>query len=958
MLDGNKSLKDTLNLPRTDFAMKANLPQNEPKRLERWEAERLYAKIRAERAGAPKYILHDGPPYANGAIHLGHALNKCIKDFVVKTKTMAGFDAPYIPGWDCHGLPIEIKVDEKLGGKKLEMDPVSVRKACREYAAKFIDLQRSQFKRLGVFGRWDKPYETMDFAYEAKILETFYGFYEKGFVYKGLKPVYWCSHDRTALAEAEVEYEQHTSPSVYVRYKLTSAPEKIDPKLRGLDVYTIIWTTTPWTLPASLAIAFNSDIQYTALQDADVVYIVATELVEQVRRACDLIGDLKNATSIATFPGSQLDRVTFAHPFLDREILGVNADYVTTEQGTGAVHTAPAHGPDDFATGQRYDLRLTCDVDAQGKLRNGLPEYDGMFVHKANGPIKDLLRERKALMGAHDLLHQYPHCWRCHHPLIFRATDQWFIRMDTPVLSPKEETAQTTFRERALDEIKRVAWDPAWGEERISNMIATRPDWCISRQRIWGVPIAVFLCEKCHEPLNDEAINGSVVSLFAKEGADAWYQRDASSLLPTGTACPTCGGTEFRREMDILDVWFESGASWNAVLEVEPELHFPADLYTEGGDQHRGWFHSSLLSAVGLKDVAPYRMVATSGWTLDEQGRAFSKSLGNGVDPVDVADRLGGEIIRLWVASVDFREDVAASEGLMQRVSENYRKLRNTLRFLLSNLYDFVPGRDAVDWVAMQGLDQYILARTAELDAKVRKAYDEFEFHRAYQALNEFTNTDLSALYCDVVKDRLYTLAPNSSGRRSAQTALWRIAETLTRLIAPILSFTADEVWQYLPDVDGRLSSVHLALFPAVQEIVPGVVADLEADWERLLDIRSLVFTELEALRLSKAIGKSLEASVQIIAAEGSPDATLLVKHEAVLAEFFNVSQATVQAVGESYESSALLVRATVANGTKCNRCWRVVSDVGADGRWPAVCTRCADALAAIGLAPSNEEAA
>lgn len=951
-----KTLKSTLNLPKTDFAMKANLPQNEPTRLAQWDADDLYAKIRAAREGAPKYILHDGPPYANGAIHLGHALNKCIKDFVVKTKTMAGFDAPYVPGWDCHGLPIEIKVDEKLGGKKLEMDPVAVRKACREYAAKFIDLQRSQFKRLGVFGRWAKPYATMDFPYEASILETFYGFYEKGYVYKGLKPVYWCSHDHTALAEAEVEYEMHTSPSVYVRYKLTSAPENIDPRLAGKEVYTIIWTTTPWTLPASVAVAFNPEIEYVAIDDVSGVYIVAKALLEDVRLPCNLIGDLKTAVEIASFPGSKLDRVTFAHPFLDRQILGVNADYVTTEQGTGAVHTAPAHGPDDFTTGQRYDLPLTCNVDAHGKLRNGLPEYDGLFVHKANAPIIELVATKTALMGRHNLEHKYPHCWRCHNPLIFRATEQWFIGMETPVLSPKG--AGTTFRERALDEIKRVVWDPSWGEERISNMIATRPDWCISRQRIWGVPIAVFLCEKCHEPLNDAKINASIVKLFQSEGADAWYSHSAEQLLPAGTSCKSCGAVmQFRKEMDILDVWFESGASWHAVLDVEPELHWPADLYTEGGDQHRGWFHSSLLSSVGIRDSAPYKYVATSGWTLDEQGRAFSKSLGNGVDPVDVANRLGGEIIRLWVASVDFREDVAASEGLMQRVSENYRKLRNTLRFLLSNLFDFDPAKNAVEWAALQPLDQYILARTAELDAKIRNSYDHFEFHRAYQALNEFINTDLSAMYLDVIKDRLYTFAPNSQARRSAQTSLWRIAEALTRLIAPILSFTAEEVWQYLPKMEDRVSSVHLALFPAMQEIVPGTVSGIEADWERLLAIRSIVMVELEALRLSKAIGKSLEASIQIMAQEGSADAILLVKYEEALPEFFNVSQASVQVVGATNEDKVILIRATVAEGTKCGRCWRVVPDVGVDARWPAVCGRCAEALEAIDFPAMSGEA-
>jgi isoleucyl-tRNA synthetase len=954
-----KSLKSTLNLPQTDFAMKANLPQNEPARLAEWDLSGLYGLIREARKGAPKYILHDGPPYANGAIHLGHALNKCIKDFVVKTKTMAGFDAPYVPGWDCHGLPIEIKVDEQLGGKKLEMDPVAVRQACREYAGRFIDLQRSQFKRLGVFGRWDKPYATMDFPYEASILETFYGFYEKGFVYKGLKPVYWCSHDHTALAEAEVEYEMHTSPSVYVRYRLTSPPGAIDPRLTGKSVWTIIWTTTPWTLPASLAVAFGPDVEYVALEDDQDVYIVAQALLPQVRDAGNLIGNLKSAKVIANFAGTKLDRVTFEHPFLDREILGVNANYVTTEQGTGAVHTAPAHGPDDFATGQKYGLPLTSNVDAQGKLRNydGLP-FDGLFVQKANPIIKELVRERGALMGEHDLHHSYPHCWRCHKPLIFRATEQWFISMDTPVLSPKSEKRTETFRERALDEISRVVWDPAWGEERISNMIATRPDWCISRQRIWGVPIAVFLCDRCHEPLNDEAINKSIVDLFKKDGADAWYVHGAESLLPAGTACKSCGAVmQFRKEMDILDVWFESGASWHAVLDVEPELHWPADLYTEGGDQHRGWFHSSLLSSVGIKDAAPYKMVATSGWTLDEQGRAFSKSLGNGVDPVDVANRLGGEIIRLWVASVDFREDVAASENLMQRVSENYRKLRNTLRFLLSNLADFDPVKDSIAWADMQPLDQYILARTAELDVAIRKAYDEFEFHRAYQSLNEFTNADLSALYLDVVKDRLYTFPPKSSARRSAQTAMWRIAEALTRLIAPILSFTAEEVWQFLPTLPSRTSSVHLSLFPDVSDIVPGRVAGLETDWEQLMTVRQLVMLELETLRSAKAIGKSLDASIRIIVAEGADIATVLAQYESSLAEFFNVSQATVQVIAASQESSNMLIEAQIADGNKCGRCWRVVTDVGIDKRWPTVCARCSEALNAIGFPAMTSEA-
>jgi isoleucyl-tRNA synthetase len=944
-----KPLKSTLNLPQTTFAMKANLPINEPIRLEAWQKQDLYRQIRLARAGSPKYILHDGPPYANGAIHLGHALNKCIKDFVVKTKTMAGYDSPYVPGWDCHGLPIEIKVDEQLGRKKLEMDPLAVRKACREYAQKYVDLQRSQFERIGVFGRWGSPYLTMSHAYEAAIVETFYNFFENDFVYKGLKPVYWCIHDRTALAEAEIEYEMHTSPSIYVRYKLTSDPAAIDPALAGLPVYTIIWTTTPWTLPASLAVAFNPELDYVALKNTDGnVYIVAEALAEPTRQACQLA----EAKEITHFKGDRLDRVTFRHPFLDREILGVNADYVTTEQGTGAVHTAPAHGPDDFATGSRYGLPQTCDVDGSGRLRNGLPEYDGLQVFKANPAIVELVRSRGALMGLSEINHSYPHCWRCHNPVIFRATEQWFISMETPM--QKSDGSPTTFRQRTLDEIANVKWDPAWGQERISNMIATRPDWTISRQRIWGVPIAVFLCEKCHTPLNDKAVNRSIVELFHKEGADAWYAHDVSNLLPAGTACASCGGTEFRKEMDILDVWFESGASWHAVLDVEPELHWPADLYTEGGDQHRGWFHSSILTSVAVRGKAPYKMVATSGWTLDEQGRAFSKSLGNGVDPVDIAKRLGGEIVRLWVASVDFREDVAASENLMQRVSDNYRKLRNTFRFLLGNLHDFDPTRDAQrDFAKLEPLDQYILARLAELDRKIRRAYDDFEFHRAYHALNEFTNTDLSALYLDVLKDRLYTFAPNHPARRSAQTALWHIAEVLTRLVAPILSFTADEVWQALPQVEGREASVHLALFFPFSEIITTDAKNILEDWQKLLDVRSEALVSIEAERKAGRVGKGLDASVDLLVSDAALT-QLLTRYTTALPELFNVSQVTLkEAVASDDPQRIPVVAITVpASGTKCERCWRYTNDVGNVAKYPTVCLRCSEALEAIGYPP------
>lgn len=953
-LAGVKPLKATLNLPATAFAMKANLPQTEPARLASWVEQDLYGQIRKARDGAPKYILHDGPPYANGAIHLGHALNKCIKDFVVKTKTMAGFDSPYVPGWDCHGLPIEIKVDEQLGRKKLEMPAVSVRRACREYAQKFVDLQRSQFERIGVFGRWNNPYLTMSFEYEARIVETFYEFFEQGFVYKGLKPVFWCIHDQTALAEAEVEYEMHTSPSIYVRYKLTSAPENVSPELAGRDVYTIIWTTTPWTVPASQAVAFNPELEYVAISSGaeDPVYVVAGALREEVEKRC---GMATEADPIARFNGIRMDGATFAHPFLNRTVMGVNAAYVTADQGTGAVHTAPAHGVDDFYTGKKYNLPELQYVDNAGRQKNtpavGELEhqpFEGLTVFQSNAVITEILRKHGALLSASEFEHSYPHCWRCHNPVIVRATEQWFIGMETPIPvvgEIVEDQGTQTFRQAALDAIKTVVWDPAWGEERISNMIATRPDWCISRQRIWGVPIAVFLCNQCHQPLVDETVNASIVELFKRESADAWYVRTPAELLPDGITCASCGNAErsdFRKEVDILDVWFESGASWHAVLEQEPELRFPADLYTEGGDQHRGWFHSSLLNSVALRGIAPYRRVATSGWTLDEQGRAFSKSLGNGVDPVDVAKRLGAEIVRLWVASVDFREDVAASENLMQRVSDNYRKLRNTLRFLLGNIHDFDPAKNAVAFATMEPLDQYILARTAELDAKIRKAYDDLEFHRAYHALNEFVNTDLSALYLDVLKDRLYTFAPNAPARRSAQTALWRIAEALTRLIAPILSFTADEVWGYLPKMEGRESSVHLALFPDLADIVPGSEAGLEAEWEHLLEVRSQVLAKLEVLRADKVIGKSLEAVVSLAETSNA----FLQKYVVALPELFNVSEVEFTSGGSDGE----LLSVRRSEQPKCERCWRYVSDVGKNARFPEVCLRCADALVEIGF--------
>jgi isoleucyl-tRNA synthetase len=934
-------IKSTVNLPKTGFPMKAGLPQNEPKMLARWEAMGLYKRVRELRKGLPLYILHDGPPYANGPIHLGHALNKCLKDFIVKSKNMAGFDAPYIPGWDCHGLPIEIKVDQKLGGKKLQMQTLDVRRECRKYAQKFLDLQREQFKRMGVLGRFEKPYSTMTPEYEAVVLATFYRFFEEGFVYRGLRPVYWCWHDRTALAEAEVEYENHTSPTVWVRYRMQSDPRTIDPGLAEVrvsankPVYTIVWTTTPWTLPASMAVAFHPTEEYVALEAPDAIYIVAGRLAEAVGGRCGFPG----APVIARFSGKTMENTWFYHPFLpweQRKILGVVADYVTMDTGTGVVHTAPSHGAEDFATGVRYKLDPTCDVDAAGRIHNGLPEYDGLQVFKANQPIIELLKSRGALLHEETVEHSYPHCWRCHNPVIFRATEQWFISMQTRM-------GDQTFRSHALSEIRKVKWDPEWGEERISNMVETRPDWCISRQRVWGVPIAVFVCHSCKKPLNNKTVNARVVELFQRSGADAWYTPEAE-LLTQGATCP-CGGSEFSKEADILDVWFESGCSYLVETAQEKPYPWPCDLYLEGGDQYRGWFMSSLLCSMGVRGTSPYKGVATPGWTLDEQGRAMSKSRGNDVDPVDIANRMGAEIVRLWVASVDFREDVVGSENLMQRIAENYRTVRNNLfRYVLSNLYDFNPAHDVVPFEQMQPVDQYILRQAAAVAKDVIRWYEEFAFHRIYQRVNHFVVVELSAFYVDIVKDRLYTFAANSPGRRAAQTALWRIGEAMVRLLAPIMSFTCDEVWGFLPEVQGRQQSVHLAAFPTSEDILGAGISPEDAaqqsEWAALRGVREQVLKSLEEARSQKMIGKSVEAQVRLAA--GEPLYSVLNKYKDDLRYLFIVSAATLERSAAGNGASGLAVTVTNAAGERCERCWNYSVHVGENSQYPTLCERCA----------------
>jgi isoleucyl-tRNA synthetase len=953
-------LKSTINLPKTGFPMKAGLPQNEPKILARWEEQRIYDRIREVRKGAPTYVLHDGPPYANGPIHLGTAMNKCLKDFIVKSKNMAGFDSPYVPGWDCHGLPIEIKVDQMLGGKKLQMAAVDVRAECRKYAEKFLDLQRSQFKRIGVFGRFDQPYSTMTPQYEAAVLGILYRFLENDFVYKGLRPVYWCMFDETALAEAEVEYENHTSPTVWVKYPFAGDPAALDPALKGKKVSTIIWTTTPWTLPASMAVAFHPEEEYVALEHEDDVFIVGARLAAVVQEKTGL----QSAREIARFLGRKMEYTEFRHPFLDRKIVGVLADYVTMDQGTGVVHTAPAHGAEDFFTGQKYKIDPTCNVDKAGILRHGLPAYEGKRVFDANASIIELLKSRGVLLHSETMEHSYPHCWRCHNPVIFRATEQWFIGMETPMKPPPKggssshgttshETTGETMRSRTLHEIAKVKWDPAWGEERISNMIATRPDWCISRQRIWGVPIAVFLCDACGKPVNDPHVNRKVVQFISQHGADAWYGPDAGAILSAGHKCAHCDSTKFKKETDILDVWFESGSSHAAVLGHEPNLPWPADLYLEGGDQHRGWFHSSLLCAIGYEGSAPYRMVATSGWTLDEQGRAMSKSLGNTVDPVEIADTLGGEIVRMWVASVDFREDVACSPQIMQRVAGIYRDIRNTFRFILGNLAGFDPIKDAVAFADLQPIDQYMLRQAVEVSADVQRWYEEFAFHKIYHRINNFCGVELSAFYFDVLKDRLYTSAPKSVSRRSAQTAIWRIGEALVRLLAPIMSFTCEEVWQYLPPVEPRLESVHLTTFPEAE----GLFGDADAsatdakqtsnqeDWKTIRAVRETVLKALEEARNQKLIGGNLQAQVTLTAAE--PVFSVLQRFKNDLRYFFIVSAVEIKESSGNGDAP-VTVKVSKAPGQKCERCWNFSTHVGEDKNYPAVCERCSAVLKEI----------
>jgi isoleucyl-tRNA synthetase len=955
--------KDTCNLPRTAFSMKANLQTAEPEAITRWQQMDLYGQLRRSRSGAEKFVLHDGPPYANGEIHIGTALNKVLKDFVVKSRSMAGFDAPYVPGWDCHGLPIELKVDRQLGPKKRQMSIADFRRECQAYAAKYVDIMREDFKRLGVFGEWSDPYLTMKPRYQADIVRALGRFVEQGMVYKGKKPVHWCMHCRTALAEAEVEYESHTSPSIYVEFPLkpvsidelvTRVPElavAIAGSSSASRVSALIWTTTPWTIPSNLAVAFHPEFVYGAYsvsmpdpktgaseasasrvptgaetepRGGTALLIVAKDLAERVGTTLGVpFGE-----PVATFEGRVMERLVFEHPIYGRDSLGVLGDYVTLEAGTGAVHTAPGHGADDYHTGIKYGLEIYGPLDAGGHYLETVGLFAGMQVLDANPRVEAALAERGRLWHREDYDHSYPHCWRCHNPVIFLATSQWFISMESNGL-----------RQRALASIDATRWIPSWGHDRIYNMIANRPDWCISRQRTWGVPIPALDCTSCGTPVLNKVLTDRAAAVFEAYGADAWYERPLEEFVPPGLSCASCGGTEFEREANILDVWFDSGSSHEAVLPRWSDLRWPADIYLEGSDQHRGWFHSSLLVGLGTRGRAPFDQVLTHGFVVDEQGRKMSKSLGNTIVPQDVMKQSGADVLRLWVSMVDYREDIRLGKEILARVVEAYRKFRNVLRVLLANLYDFDPEADAVPRERMVEIDRWMMARYAQVASRMVAAYDDYDYPAVYQAANQFITVDLSAFYVDVTKDRMYTFGARSAARRSGQTAMYLIVDGLARLLAPVLTFTMDEVWRNLPGK--RAASVHLDRFPSGLEAWMDTA--LLDRWSQLRPVRDTVNAALEEKRQQKAITSNLSARVSIAASGALRQ--LLEDYRDDLPALFGVSQVVLDPAFTAAAEESVEVRVERAEGVRCERCWRFVASVNAEG----ICDRCVNALEETG---------
>lgn len=922
----------TLNLPETEFPMRAGLPEREPEFLKYWEENKIYEKKQELHAGHKKFVLHDGPPYANGKIHMGTALNKILKDIIMKYKYAQGFDTPYVPGWDTHGMPIEHAAIKNLGLNRHELDTLVLRKECHDYALKWIDEQRTDFKRLGVLGDWDHPYITMTHDYEAVQIHVFGEMAKKGYIYKGKKAVYWCPHCETALAEAEIEYGEEKSPAIFVKMPLVKDNGMLPEAAQGKPAYIVIWTTTPWTMPANVAITLHPDFEYAWVECEGEILFMAKEMLEAVGKVCKK--DLSNI--IGTCKGKDMEYAECRHPFetIDRKSLVVLADYVTLEAGTGCVHTAPGHGADDFETGVRYNLPIICPVDGSGKLTaEAGADFAGMFVFDANVPIIKYLAGLNRLFGKENIRHQYAHCWRCKNPIIYRATEQWFASVDG-------------FREEALNAIANdVQWIPSWGEARIHNMVADRHDWCISRQRVWGVPIPIFYCEDCNEHLvNDDTIN-AVADLFAKEGSDAWWAHSAEEILPQGTKCPKCGGTHFRKESDIMDVWFDSGSSHAAVCKTRPELAWPADMYLEGSDQHRGWFQSSLLTSVATEGKAPYRAVLTHGYVVDGEGRKMSKSVGNTVAPQEVIAQYGADIIRLWAASSDYKADIRISKEILKQLSEVYRKIRNTIRYILGNTNDFNYETDKVEFKDMLELDRWALMHMQLLKKEVSAAYESYDFHVLYHAIHNFCSVEMSSYYLDILKDRLYAYKADSFERRSAQTAMYEIMLDLVVMIAPVLSFTMEEVWQFMKKPASMPESVFMMPWPECKEEY--IDEALESKWDNFIEIRSEITRVLEGARRAKTIGHSLDAKVELHATGEA--LAILRSVEGDLATLLIVSQAKlVEGLAGGVEATGredLKVTVQAAEGEKCERCWIYSDTVGKDAEHPTVCARCAAAL-------------
>lgn len=952
--------KDTLNLPKTDFEMRANLAQREPAMIERWEASNVYGKIIEARRqqNAPQFLLHDGPPYANGNIHHGHILNKVLKDFVVKFKNMTGHTAEFVPGWDCHGLPIEHQVDKELGAKKATMTKVEVRKECRAYADKFVGIQRDEFKRMMVFADWENPYKTMSYGYEAATVRELGRFFGKGLAYRGLKPVHWDWASQTALAEAEVEYAEHVTEHVYVKFPFEHLPEELKGANKDLPTFVVIWTTTPWTLPANLAIALHPELDYQLVEVNGEVLVLAEGLRESTLKACKI----EDSEVLHTFKGSVLvgelgvgKGLEAKHPFIDRPSVLLPADYVTLEQGTGCVHTAPGHGQEDFQLGQHFGLDVLCPVDFKGCFMEALvPEWGGMHVFKANPLIQQFLADKGLLLnhvGDKIKIERYPHGWRSKTPVLFRATTQWFIAMEAESANQQNASlvgtphADFDLRAEVLKEIEKVEWVPKWGRDRIVGMVENRPDWCISRQRSWGVPITVMHCQSCGNVLASQEITNFVADLVLEFGADVWFEREPKDLVPAGTACTKCGAgpDAFSKENDILDVWFDSGTSWAAVLEDQLNLGPIADLYLEGSDQHRGWFQSSIMCGVGTRGHAPYRTCLTHGFVMDTEGRKYSKSSKNFEPPQKMIDTHGAEILRLWVAAVDYRGDIALSTEIIKRVADAYRKIRNTFRFLLGNLDGFDPNHDMLPISELQEEDQWLLNQTAEAINRCRQAFDEYQFHTVFHTSVQLCTVDLSNVHLDLSKDRMYCDAPDGKLRRSGQTAYYLALHALVRALAPVLSFTMEEVWDHLPKLAQDPESVHLTDFPSASEVQGWLNPELGQRWDALLEIRGEVQKALEAVRAPKndkkpgQIGSSQEADVTVFASGSHYD--LLKTYEDFLPTLFITSYARV----EKSDEEGIKVKVEVAGDEKCPRCWNfwVKPESGHE-----TCPRCTSVLA------------